>query len=230
MPYTMDLFRQHGLSRKQFLLPVPEVSLNGYECLSSYIQRIANNHYVSTVHLIEAWNEGGANSMFSTFVSYAYGGGMQSYRINGRTDLTSWLAELLVKQDLLIKVNQMAIPKDDSYQAIELRKHLAWCPKCLQQQSKDDIAIHYPLLWMPKNYTHCHQHKIPLIDQCPKCFSYQPVMAFHNHPGKCANCFTFLGESENQYPYGFQEELWRRELNQAITKYVRSKRYSKCMK
>ena len=226
MSYTMDLFEQHGLNRKQFLLPAPEESLNGYECLSSYIQRIANNHNISVVTLLESWSDERSSSMCRTFASYMYGGGKQSYRINGRTEITSWLAETVVKQDLLIKVNQMTIPINRHYNAIQLRKHLAWCPSCLSEQITTKKVIYYPLLWMPKNNTYCHQHNTPLLEQCSKCSSYQPVMAFHNKPGNCSTCFSFLGGSEGNYPYGFQAELWPEELNCALISCVKRKRYA----
>jgi len=164
--------------------------------------------------------------MLSTFNSYVYGCGLQSFRINGRTELSEWLSKLLVRQDLLIKVNQMTIPKSHAYKAIDLRRHLAWCPLCLQEQEKAGDDMHYPLLWMPKNYTFCHKHEVPLFDQCPNCSKYQPVMAFHNHPGRCAHCFSFLGGSGGGYPYGYQKEMWRRELNNSIAGIVMRRRYS----
>lgn len=223
----MNSIEVQGLPpRKAFLLPTPIKTDVSYECLTSYIQRCANNHFVSAVSLIEAWSHYSDTSMLNTFAGYAYGGGLQSYRINGKTELTEWLSKVLVKQDLLIKVNQMTIPKSDGYKAIELRKHLAWCPICLQEQASSDHNIHYPLLWMPKNYTYCQKHDVPLLDQCPTCHQYQPVMAFHNHPGRCAHCFSYLGLTTSEYPYGFQKELWRQRLNERLMQTVNRKRYA----
>ena len=223
----MNKFNElHLPTRKEFLLPAPVTTQNGYECLSSYLQRCANNYFVSTVSLLIAWSEETANPMLSTFNSYIYAGGKQSYRINGRTELTEWLSKVLVKQDLLIKVNQMTVPKGDSFKSVELRKHLAWCPRCLEEQQKTVTGLHYPLLWMPKSYTLCQHHKMPMFEQCPSCKKYQPVVALHNQPGKCAHCFSFLGANQPGFPYGFQKELWRGELNEAITHCIRSKRYA----
>lgn len=102
------------------------------------------------------------------------------------------LEELTLRQDLsrLSLLRQVSSLLEGS----QLRKHLAWCPICLEEWRQAKRAIYLPLIWLVQDLNICPQHREqPLRQHCLHCQQLFPPLTGCSRPGFCSKCHSWLG-------------------------------------
>ena len=77
-----------------------------------------------------------------------------------------------------------------------IRRSLAWCPICLENERKAGQVIYEPLLWAFQDITVCTLHDRELDHVCPHCKKQLRIFRLTSRPGYCSNCRNWLGSSE----------------------------------
>ena len=63
-----------------------------------------------------------------------------------------------------------------------------WCPGCLAGWETEGTALYEPLLWRFSFVEHCPVHRSPLVQGCPVCGGFQPVITQGVPIGYCVRC------------------------------------------
>ena len=75
-----------------------------------------------------------------------------------------------------------------------LRRHRAWCPRCIQEWRHSAMPVYECLLWMLTPVTTCPIHEVLLEHRCPHCRRDMFLLSAHARPGYCAHCNRWLGD------------------------------------
>lgn len=188
-------------SRLFYLEPIA-VGTSYTESLSSFINRLANEHCVTSGKLVMGEiaplileNED-KSKLLSKNISHLLGNSDAKPAINGMREMTGKLVivleELTMRQDL--RFLTLLSWKSIIYDRELFRNSRAWCPCCLEEWKQAKKTIYEPLLWSFKNTEVCLNHKHQLINECPHCGSRLPVIARLSPPGFCSRCQKWLGQ------------------------------------
>ncbi|BAU65486.1 hypothetical protein STA3757_28730 [Stanieria sp. NIES-3757] len=175
------------------------------ESLSSYLNRLAQEHCVTPQKLIMGeiaptiLGDKYAPEIFSKNVSSLFGNSDAKPAINGMREMTRSLVDALEKltlrQDLrfLSCVTWKGIISDRGL----FRQYKAWCPLCFETWRQARKLIYEPLLWSFREVDFCPEHQCELCDRCPHCDSFQKAISDFSVPGYCSRCRHWLGKSDN---------------------------------
>ncbi len=173
------------------------------ESLTSYLERIASAHCVSTGTLIakeiapiinKPYVTGNSPAplvtVSTTFLS-------ASRAINGfgvtATDWISAIQNLTSKQELCFLT--MLPWKGLIAKSKLLREVRAWCPCCYQEWYETERPIYDPLLWSLHPVTACLKHKRFLRHHCNHCNKHITPLVRRQRSGFCPHCSQWLGVS-----------------------------------
>lgn len=175
------------------------------ECLSSYLQRLAQHHHLrpwqlynhELVPLIKNQEyllsiDTNKTAIRQTFLSGKTTPSNLSV-VNGIKHMTKAIVaaveQLTNRDDLrcLTLVTWLGVWR--SYNC-PLKYFCAWCPHCYQVWKEQEEAIYLPLLWLFKEVRFCPIHHTLLESFCPYC--RQPMLNFCQ-PGYCSHCGQWLG-------------------------------------
>jgi hypothetical protein len=77
-----------------------------------------------------------------------------------------------------------------------IRRHCAWCPRCLRDSLQGRRAAYVPLLWSIKAVEACPLHGVPLRSSCAHCGSAFPMRTGLRYPfHSCPKCFLPLSQT-----------------------------------
>ena len=166
------------------------------EGLTSNLVRLASKHGVLVSKLIQSEL---AQLASIPLVTESYGRKYfcfsYAYSLNGWGDTTNALIaalELGTKlsgfRDMTMFSFQHAISARNLFS--EVRR---WCPICFSEWQKASQTIYEPLLWSIKVVTACTVHEVQLQDRCRECHSQTTPFCAHTTPGRCSECFAWLG-------------------------------------
>ena len=63
-----------------------------------------------------------------------------------------------------------------------------WCPACLAAWEREDAPVYEPLLWRFALVERCSVHRMRLLDRCPNCERFQPLITQGVPIGYCVRC------------------------------------------
>jgi TniQ protein len=183
------------------------IGTNSVECLTSYIKRLANAHFLSPGVLLQRmvaphitksyWSRGGARAGTN---GSALGNSCTEHAkaINGTgiiaADWVAALQKLTLRKDL---ENLTMLPWSTIFSDRNLlRATSSWCAVCYADQRQNDEPHHEPLLWSFRCITVCTKHHCRLRSVCPSCNKPQRWLARLSVSGHCPNCKRWLGEAD----------------------------------
>jgi transcriptional regulator with XRE-family HTH domain len=181
------------------LVPCHTATIWG-ESLTSYLNRLGWAHGVSPrdivmQELLPFLNSKPKLSSSPNWLSTFSGkGGAISLNGTGSLALEGaiLLERLTVRSDLHLLTLRSWI--GDLPSSGNLRTVPAWCDACYAEWREQATSLYQLLLWMLRVVTICPRHKRRLIDRCPQCHKYQPVIAPSKaKPGECTRCGLWLG-------------------------------------
>ena len=83
----------------------------------------------------------------------------------------------------------------------DLRDHVAWCPRCFAEWSRNGEPLYFPLLWAFRASRCCLCHNILLRDTCPYCGRHFSHLIGRTWEGECFGCGrSFVNESPSSAP------------------------------
>jgi TniQ len=172
------------------------------ESLTSYINRLADVHFVNpgilfnklyvpllnTNYLIKITYRGG-NGFFDDFGS-VNGIGKNAVEIKKITE------KLTGRSDLLF--NTLLIWKDLLPVRGLLRKSKAWCSICYEEMKQNNQDPFDPLIWSITASTFCSKHHKAYEEICPFCKKTIPFFTRKGKIGYCSNCHGWLGNKSSE--------------------------------
>lgn len=190
----------HPRSRLFCLKPVG-VGTPYTESLSSYVNRLAQEHCLTSQKLIMGeiapliLKDEDKSALLKKSVSHILGNTDAKPAINGMREMTGELVRVLeqltMRQDLGFLT--LLSWKGMIYDRQLFRNYRAWCPCCLEEWKREKKTIYEPLLWSFKDVEVCLSHKQRLIEECPHCQARLPVFARLSPVGYCSRCRGWLG-------------------------------------
>ncbi|ACK65708.1 hypothetical protein PCC8801_1657 [Rippkaea orientalis PCC 8801] len=176
------------------------------ESLSSYVNRLAQEHCLTSQKLIMAEiaplilkNED-KSDLLKKSVSHLLGNTDAKPVINGMREMTGELVRVLeqltMRQDL--RFLTLLSWKGMIYDRQLFKNYRAWCPCCLEEWKGEKKVIYEPLLWSFKDVEVCLLHKQRLIEECPHCNARLPVFARLSPVGFCSRCRGWLGDKKEE--------------------------------
>ena len=176
-------------------LPPIGVGTADIESLTGYISRLAHEHYLSPVVLLKnsvrnssELPKGLQNDSISSIVAGS---------LNGFGDGTKRIVEILQGTTFRTDIGATCLlslkGKISNYKL--LKKELAWCSVCYQEQRTTGKVIYDKLAWTLKDVDSCVIHRVPLLTKCPHCSEKLKVLSGKSRPGFCSKCLGWLGIS-----------------------------------
>lgn len=183
------------------------------ESMSSYVNRLAEEHRVSVRDLI--------GNVISKKLPSAYcrpnmmsGNSYTSVGAhNGTGELAEQWLEALTQLTLHKELKSLSLL---SYRNILtenylLRTYKAWCPRCLEEM-RERSCIYEPLLWQVEAVTVCPLHHQRLETACPNCRRKPDHLAARSRNGHCSrfSCSQWLGNCADLTldEYEIRQELY----------------------
>lgn len=187
------------------------------ESLAGYISRLAQEHYLSPVVLLKNSVSDLSElpkSLLQNSISSVFAGSLNGFGSNTKSIVN--ILEKATFRDDIYQTSLLAFKDKLSNQKL-LKKHLAWCPACYEEQKEQGKIVYDKLLWSIGKVKACHVHKIPLAESCPHCCKKLKVLSGKSRPGYCSKCLEWLGSNIISFdvPSGFQDEedkkieIWR---------------------
>lgn len=104
-----------------------------------------------------------------------------------------------------------------------IRRHCAWCPRCLKDSLQGRRPAYVPLLWSIKAVEVCPLHGVPLRSSCAHCGAAFPMRAGLRHPfHSCSNCFLPLSQaSSDSKPADGRATLDQRAAAESVQEMLR---------
>jgi DNA-binding transcriptional regulator YhcF (GntR family) len=194
---TTNLFYRefpHLLDRSRFynLEPIG-IGTNEVESFSSYISRLALEHLVTPIILIKN-SVNSSNKLPQVFRENSLPQ-IAVANLNGFGETSEKLLNLFEKatfrQD--IKFTTLFAWKNRISNHGLLRKNLAWCSYCFQEQLNQNGIIYEKLIWTFETVKGCLIHQVKLSEICSYCQNKLKVLSVKSSPGFCSKCLKWLG-------------------------------------
>lgn len=175
------------------------------ECLSSYLQRLAQHHHLRPWQLYNSElvpiikNEEYLLSIDTnrTAIKQTFLSGKTTPSnisvVNGlkymTREIVTAIEQLTNREDLRCLTLVTWSGVWGSYHC-PLKQFSAWCPHCYQVWQEQEEVIYLPLLWLFQEVEFCPIHHTLLESVCPYC---QQRMLNFCQPGYCSHCGQWLG-------------------------------------
>jgi transcriptional regulator with XRE-family HTH domain len=192
---TWDL-KMPEVSPRAILYNLPPVGVEtaDAESLTGYISRLAQEHYLSPLVLLKncVWEipklpklllQDSISSVFAR-------------SLNGFGENAAAIVEILQNatfRDDILYTTLLPWKGKLSNQKL-LKKQMAWCPVCYEEQREEGI-VYDKLIWTLEKIKACHVHELPLLDSCPHCSKKLKVLSGKSRPGYCSRCLRWLGSN-----------------------------------
>ena len=101
----------------------------------------------------------------------------------------SALEDLTCLPDLHALTFSACVPLVDPASLRRLGVHRKrWCPACLADWEAEGVPVHEPLLWRFALVERCPVHRLSLLERCPCCDRFQPLITQEVPIGYCVRC------------------------------------------
>lgn len=177
----------------EFLVKVkPE---NG-ECLSSYIQRVASNNFITPGQLWKYFNSNKyiySQSAISQHIDLKPNLTFDIHKFVEMTNISDDTLENLTFLPILKRFTLISNTKNFNRYVDTKRK---FCSRCLKENNV------YKLIWQVKGINYCETHLNALNDKCWRCNKPITLLGRYSEVGICSNCKSALkfGEEKNYIP------------------------------
>jgi hypothetical protein len=188
------------------------------ESLTSFINRLAEAHGVSTGSLI---SQEVATVLRKEYLFSGQSNGL--HKIYNRTNAINGLGVMAIDwvkaMETLTLVGQLrrltlldwvnVFPSRNL-----LRQEKAWCSRCYQEWSFGKQVVYDPLIWVIDAVKVCQRHQSLLDTYCMHCKQQMPWLDWWSRPGYCSKCKQWLGTYSNEKsehesnPEEFKWKIW----------------------
>jgi transcriptional regulator with XRE-family HTH domain len=166
------------------------------ESLSSYINRLATAHRITTVDLINRIICNEETSIIPKVDTQFYSQNASSLNGVGKYafEFTRILQKLTLRNDIIL-LSMLPWRKviDPGGKGLTT-KTKQWCPFCFNDQVNNGNIVYEHLIWSLAINKTCSIHKVPLQNMCPQCFNKQPPLSRRIPVGYCSLCGHTLSE------------------------------------
>lgn len=169
------------------------------ESLTSYLARLAEEHFVTVGTLISRVIAKELRKSYIIECSKKRGSRLyeNAFALNG----LGFLTEEFIRAILNLTGCDVSFLTLQSWRNIcpnrnILRSAKAWCPNCLEDWKSKQFPIYEPLLWCFKDIRLCKTHNVLLITCCPSCDSEIPLLNRMSRNGYCSHCNRWLGVAD----------------------------------
>jgi hypothetical protein len=161
------------------------------ESLTSYLSRLAEVHKITTGILLKEILGPRFNKKYF-------------FRVNDQVKSPQGYRDFINSNGLIAKefvsvIEQLTMRRDIQYLTLLpwgdftgnrrlLREHRAWCPLCLEENSKWKGIIFEPLIWQVKLINKCPKHNVNLLETCLLCNKKNGVLTQLHRNGYCQKC------------------------------------------
>lgn len=181
------------------------------ESLTSYLNRLACEHYLTPKKLImrelapHIIGQDLDVSRMKKQVSSIFANSDAKPALNGMKTMTQNLTQTL---EVLTQRKDLKFLSFLSWREVInsrglFRQYRVWCPQCFEEWQREQKVIYEPLLWSLRDVEYCPQHRCQLVDKCPHCSSSLPVIANFLQLGYCSQCKLWLGIETGQAEVNF---------------------------
>jgi predicted DNA-binding protein YlxM (UPF0122 family) len=166
---------------------------NETESFSGYISRLAQEHLVTPVILIK--NSVNQLDQLPPVFTQDTLSSIIAANLNGFSDTSEKLVGIFQKATFRedIQATTLSAWKGKISSHGLLRKHLAWCPICFQEQLTTNEIVYEKLIWTFETVKICLIHRTDLSEVCSYCQSKLKVLSGKSRPGFCSKCLRWLG-------------------------------------
>jgi predicted DNA-binding protein YlxM (UPF0122 family) len=163
------------------------------ESFSGYISRLAQEHLVTPVILIK--NSVDQLDQLPQVFTQDTLSAIIAANLNGFSDTSEKLVGIFQKATFRedIQFTTLSAWKGKISSHGLLKKHLAWCPICFQEQLITNEIVYEKLIWAFEAVKICLLHRTELSEVCPHCQSKLKVLSGKSRPGFCSKCLRWLG-------------------------------------
>lgn len=163
------------------------------ESFSGYISRLAQEHSFSPLVLIR--NSVAKLEQLPQILAQNSFPATAAANLNGFSEISEKLVEIFRKATFRkdIQNTTLLVWKNRISHHRLLRKNLAWCPSCFQEQLEANGIIYEKLIWAFEVVRICSTHQTNLCEVCPYCQSNLKVLSGKSRPGFCSKCLRWLG-------------------------------------
>lgn len=160
------------------------------ESLSSYIKRLAQQHHLWVVDLLEFCAEQTDKNVMLTTTHKFHG--IDGLSGSGRT-WSLLLSELTQHPD--VRYLSMAYWDFVLNPYRLLKQHHTWCPLCYAASQQAGTPVYTPLIWKLQAVDVCLVHRVNLLVYCPHCNKRFRSMSSNAVCGFCPKCQRWLGDT-----------------------------------
>lgn len=171
------------------------------ERLTSYLTRLAEEHYVTLGTLVG--KELALVLGKEYLINSSLNGGSRFYdtgsELNGYGKAADDCIKGLEALTGQTKLSQLTLLRWNTlfpWRGL-LRTKKAWCTGCLSDWKEREQPIYEPLSWSVKPVQICTRHHLVLQTKCPHCNKEVPILSRRSRNGYCSNCNCWLG-GQNQ--------------------------------
>lgn len=167
------------------------------ESLSSYVQRLADAHAVSASHLVKYEINPllALGRLRPDNVSVGARSKISAIDGLGRT-AREWVDAIESLTYVSGLQNLTLLPFERIFwEGKVFHKPKSWCPKCIEEWTRDGKPIYWPLIWSLHPVKICPMHLIPLESNCSNCSSTSSPLRPISTPGYCPICGRWFGYS-----------------------------------
>jgi transcriptional regulator with XRE-family HTH domain/Skp family chaperone for outer membrane proteins len=163
------------------------------ESFSGYISRLAQEHSVSPLVLIR--NSVTQSEQLPQVLAQNSLPATAAANLNGFNETAEKLVDIFCKATFRkdIQSTTLLVWKNKISHHGLLRKNLAWCPSCFQEQLETTGMIYEKLIWTFEVVGICSIHQTNLCEVCPYCQRKLKVLSGKSRPGFCSKCLRWLG-------------------------------------
>lgn len=173
------------------------------ESLSSYIERLAAAHLVSTRSLVARVIGPASNKTYLSSQNPTYDAwnsfAPATRALNGIGKIAN--DSVLVLEGLTLrKLRNLTMLRWRfvlSEKALSRATH-AWCPRCYEERRQSGHKVYSQLLWTLVTVEVCPFHQTRLLTTCPYCNNALPILSNAPGPGYCSFCRGWLGKRKEQ--------------------------------
>lgn len=187
------------------------------ESLTGYITRLAEKHYLTPVTLLKNSVSDISllpKSLLQDSINSSFGASL-----NGFGENTKSVVEILqnaTSRNEIYHTTLLHWKGKISNQKL-LKKQMAWCSLCYEQQREEQGITYDKLIWTFEQVKVCQIHKLPLSETCPHCHEKLKLLSSKSRCGYCSKCLGWLGSkpSLHEHSGGFTDaealkpEIWR---------------------